>query len=557
MDPVTALIFAAIATHYIMKAAAQAGLTQTRAELGRARDAIRSDLAGRRDAASARLRERLETGRRFGPRSGWWWAWAALRARSALRNIARRPRRPAESRPGRNRATTGPIGRILGAAWRGAVYAWEDARRWQEAWREGEENRRRPTAGPDVGVCERCGAVVATAALAEGTTRHGRTARMCAGCRALCEKERQADAADAAARPSRAAPGDVAEGAFSDDGGRAADSSRPAAPAAQTSGAEREEDDIAALREAQERIRRRAAEARRAPGWEGRCGEPSAVSCVRCGSVVAAACCTNAACPLSWRNAAIPAEGWPEPVPDRFALPPRTCPECSTQLLPGTWHAVNATNADVCLFCARDNHPEGTTRERQPVELAALGNPVDADGNPRPVHPGQHRMLGQEAARIATEAAAGPHGPCSLCGCPLGPDLRCAHCDGPPQATPPEPDAPAGPQALPPAPTPEGDDVSCEVHTQAAWQMAADNVHETLGGITDSVENMLRSLSAKNAGRGHIAAAKHWGDQVAAVTARGKVIVGQVNDHQDPYVDAVQGAGGSEEVADPDFYDEM
>ena len=375
---------------------------------------------------------------------------------------------------------------------------------------------------------------------------------MCARCRAQCERERQADAAAGAAAPSPAGPGDVAEGTYKDDGGQAADDSAP--PPAPAPGAA-DEEEIRRLRALQDDIRRRAAELRQAPGWEGRCSEPPAVACVRCGSAVAAFCCTNPACPLSWRNIPLPREGWPEPVPDRFALPARTCPECSTQLLPGTWHAVSATNADVCLFCARDNHPEGATREREPAELAALGNPVDADGNPVPLHPGQHRMLGQEAARIATEAAAGEHGACSLCGCPFSPSLRCAHCDGPCQTSPRA--DPAGPQALAPAPTPEGDNVSCEVHTQAAWQMAAEAVHERLGEITQSVENMLRCLSAKNAGHGHIAAAKAWGDQVAVVLDRGRVLVGEVNTHQDPYVDAVQGAGGSEEVADPDFYDEM
>jgi|HubBroStandDraft_6_1064221.scaffolds.fasta_scaffold00231_7 hypothetical protein len=630
MDPVTALIFAAIATHYIMKAAAQAGLTQARTEAGRAREAIRADLGARRDAVSQRLRERLDAGQRTGPRSVWWWLRAALRARSALRNVARQARRPAETRPGQEAEETGPIGRILSAMWRGAAYAWADVRR-----QRAENRRERPSALPDVGVCERCGAVVARAALSEGTTRFGSTAVMCALCQLRCEEERQADAAADAARRTPAEPADVAEGAYKDDGGQAADNS--AAPPTPAPGAEeswldrseREEDDmqarrenlrnlydpdpdgeIAALRAAQEEIRRRAAELRAAPGWDGRCGTPSNVACARCGSVVAAFSCTNPTCPLSWRNIPIPDEGWPEAVPERFALPVRMCPECSTQLLPNTWHAVNATNADVCLFCARDHHPEGTTREREPAELAAIGNPVGADGYPIPLHNGQHRMLGQEAARIATRAAAGPHAPCSLCGCPLDSTRCCNCCDGPPESrrcitetsrcgaadcddgalpdgsTCPRcggfgelelcltherpvqrcraphdspPDSPAGPQASEPAPaTTEGENnVSCDVHTQAAWQEAANAAHEAVGGIADSVENMLRGLSAKNAGRGHIAAAKGWGDQVAAVLARGRSIVADVNDHQDPYVDAVQGAGGSEEVADPDFYDEM
>ena len=99
--------------------------------------------------------------------------------------------------------------------------------------------------------------------------------------------------------------------------------------------------------------------------------------------------------------------------------------------------------------------------------------------------------------------------------------------------------------------------MSCEMHTQAGWAAAAEFVQQRCTAITDSAENMLRSLSAKNAGRGHIAAAKGWHDQVTAVIGHAAGIIAGVNDHQDPYVYAVQGAGGSAEVADPDFYDEM
>jgi hypothetical protein len=248
--------------------------------------------------------------------------------------------------------------------------------------------------------------------------------------------------------------------------------------------------------------------------------------------VIRAFCCTNLCCPLSWRNIPLPEPDPDATAPTQFRLPARNCTECGTQLLPASWYAVNATNADVCLFCAR-KHPEGGCRQRSPIELAALGDPLDDDGKPVEIPPGLFRALGEEAARIAVEAAKPGH-------------------------TDPPPDDPAGSQAPEPAPTPdEGDGMSCEMHSQAAWAAAAESVQQRCRSIAESVENMLRCLSAKNAGRGQITAAKAWGDQVTAVTAHADGLIGEVNTHQDPYVEAVQGAGGSDEVADPDYYDEM
>lgn len=598
MDPFSALIFALVVTHVIMRAAGQAGADQARAELGRARETILADLARRRTNAATRLWERLEVGRRVGPRAASWWAWAALRTASALRKAWRQRRRPAEQRRRGGRPTTGPIGRILGAAWRGGQYAWEDIRR-----QRGEGKRRRPDP-VDTAVCERCGAVVAAAALAAGRTRHGTLARMCPTCRARCDEERQADAATGRGPAPSSGPGDVVDAELVDEHPAPGASERPAPPA---------DDELERLRWLRDEIRARADAVRAAElSWDGRCGQTPALACVRCGSALAAFCCTNPACPLSWRNIPLPGPGDDDPpVPEKFALPVRYCPECRTQLVPRTWYAVNATNADVCLFCARKNHPEGACRPRDQLELAAIGEPVGDDGERLPVDARQHRMFGKEAARIATEAAAGEHGPCSLCGCPLDAARCCECCDGPASTRPcvtetarcgaagcddgllPDggkcprcdgggalelcltherparmcpapsdspPDRPAGPQppALEAAPTPDGGtQVSCEMHTQAGWAAAAESVQVRTAAIVDSAENMLRSLSAKNAGRGHIAAAKNWHDQVAAVTAQAGSIIAGVNDHQDPYVYAVQDAGGSAEVADPDFYDEM
>lgn len=99
--------------------------------------------------------------------------------------------------------------------------------------------------------------------------------------------------------------------------------------------------------------------------------------------------------------------------------------------------------------------------------------------------------------------------------------------------------------------------VTGEVHTQAAWAEQASAINGQLAGITGSTENMLASLSAVNAGREHIRAAAEWADQVRVVLGYGARLVADVNRRQDPYVGAVQAAGGSAEVASPAYYREM
>src|SRR6266536_6259195 len=107
MDPAT-LLFAIIVARVIMRAMWESGTDQARAEVRRARDAIRRDLQARRSAAAARLWRRLEAGRAAGPIYPMWWLWAAFRTGGALRRAARRRRRPAERRRRPVRGTNGP-----------------------------------------------------------------------------------------------------------------------------------------------------------------------------------------------------------------------------------------------------------------------------------------------------------------------------------------------------------------------------------------------------------------------------------------------------------------
>jgi hypothetical protein len=503
MDPFT-IIFIVIAARAIVVAAGQAAADQARTERSRAADAIRRDLQGRRTAAAVRLGRRLEAGRAAGPVYPAWWAWAAVRAARALWWAARQQRRPAERRPWAVRATTGPLGRILWAAVRGAAYGAGEARRQYRDRPRRQQGRPRPRPRPRpvaVGVCERCGVVVAAAALVVAPTRYGREASMCLTCRRA-----EADAARQAAKPAPE-PADIED----------ADVVAAPAPALEPP-----------------------AEMPRAEG----------VACTRCGDQLVAFACVNPDCPLcpGYRGP-LAAEG--AVIPGQFRLPVRFCPECSTQLVPATWYAVNATNADVCLFCAcgsggrPGSHPEGSCREREQVELAALGTPVDDQGREIPASPEAWARLSAASALVAEAHARAA--------APAADDSR--------------PDSPAGPQdaapaAVPalPAPTTTGDDaMSCngEMHTQADWDGLSKSITSQLDTIADSAENMLRCLSAREASRSQMTAAAQWADQVAACSGRGRELIAGINARQDPYVDAVQGAGGSGEVAVPGYYDEM
>lgn len=182
MDPFSAMIFAIVVSGVIVHTAWDAGVDQAKAEARHAAEAIRKDLQKRRKVWAKQLNDRLENGRTAGPATALWWGWAAMRtAKAVYRGLKREPRTAEKAIGG----PTGPFQRIFGAAWRGARYARDEARRQREA--------REKAARTPVGVCSRCGAVVANAALAWALTRLGRQEQMCAGCRASVEAQRKAD----------------------------------------------------------------------------------------------------------------------------------------------------------------------------------------------------------------------------------------------------------------------------------------------------------------------------------------------------------------------------
>lgn len=195
MEPVTAVLLSLAAAWAIVRAAWDAGVDQAKAEARHAAAAIREDLRARRAAWAKELHKRLDEGRKGGPSTALWWGWAALRTARAVRRMLRREPREAEKRS--IRGTTGPFWRIWEASWRGARFAWDEARRQREAH---EKRTRIP-----LRVCARCGVVAAKSALVFALTRFGRMERMCAKCRAAVDAERKADK-EAAKKPEQTAP---------------------------------------------------------------------------------------------------------------------------------------------------------------------------------------------------------------------------------------------------------------------------------------------------------------------------------------------------------------
>lgn len=189
MDPISAMAFSLIVSWLAVNAGWEAGVDQAKAEARHTAEAIRKDLQKRRKAWAKQLESRLADGRKGGPATAIWWGWAAMRTAKGIRRMMRREPRATERAIG---GTTGPFGRIFTAAWRGAQYARDEARRQREAHEE--RTPREP-----VGVCGRCGAVAAKSALAWALTRFGRQEQMCAACRAAVDSQREADEQNSAA----------------------------------------------------------------------------------------------------------------------------------------------------------------------------------------------------------------------------------------------------------------------------------------------------------------------------------------------------------------------
>jgi hypothetical protein len=210
MDPISAMAFSLIVSWLAVNAAWEAGVDQAKAEARHTAEAIRKDLHQRRKAWAKQLEKRLADGRKGGPATAIWWGWAAMRTAKGIRRLMRKDPREAEKQIG---GPTGPFQRIFTAAWRGAKYARDEARRQRET-------HEKKTPREPVGVCGRCGAVTAKKALAWALTRFDRQEQMCATCRAKVAAERKADedaqAAKAAEGKAAGEPADFEPGVVHD-----------------------------------------------------------------------------------------------------------------------------------------------------------------------------------------------------------------------------------------------------------------------------------------------------------------------------------------------------
>ncbi|GAA3957403.1 hypothetical protein GCM10023085_44900 [Actinomadura viridis] len=157
MDPVSALITACALAWFVTRGAVDAASAQAGQEARVAAAAIQDDLRRRREAWAKRLADRVAGGRAGGPATALWWAWAAARTAQAVRRGLRREPRAGE-RARELRGETGPFRRIWDAGVNGARFARQESRRQRHT----EERHARVP----LGVCGRCGTVVARRSLA-------------------------------------------------------------------------------------------------------------------------------------------------------------------------------------------------------------------------------------------------------------------------------------------------------------------------------------------------------------------------------------------------------
>lgn len=222
MDPLSALILAMLIATATMAAygdvitqaamgAWDHGRAQAAAELRRARQHVI-------DSTTGKLRDKLAEGKARGPASVWWWARAAGKGTRGLYR-AMRGIRPG-AKPRRMPAAT-PLRRIRDAVIAGAKLRAGQARarrarlrdrirRNATAWKKAHRRPEGSDGEAPIGVCDRCGATCARAALEYGTMP-GVPGRwlLCAHCRALPDMTPTETVPEPAARPEPAAPAEL------------------------------------------------------------------------------------------------------------------------------------------------------------------------------------------------------------------------------------------------------------------------------------------------------------------------------------------------------------
>jgi len=101
------------------------------------------------------------------------------------------------------------------------------------------------------------------------------------------------------------------------------------------------------------------------------------------------------------------------------------------------------------------------------------------------------------------------------------------------------------------------DGPSGEAYTHATWNQQAGGMRHALGDLSAALEQMLASLTAKNASRAQVNGVIAWADQVRAAVTYGQTLIGAVNAAQRPVGEAIAAAGGPAGVADKSYYAEI
>jgi hypothetical protein len=218
--------------------------------------------------------------------------------------------------------------------------------------------------------------------------------------------------------------------------------------------------------------------------------------------------------------------------------------------------AEAARRADAQAQAQRRGHDAGT-RAGSPVDAEVVGDP------PQPAPQGRPPLEPPRAAAANGWLPGEPQPPVTA---PALPRRAPAQGEAPSPAAgaglPPAGPAGAQAQAAPAARRlPAGGNVTCmpdgEIRTQRDWGDQSAAALGELEAVGVALDNMLGSLTAADAGRAQVLGVKAWADGVAAVMGHGARVIDEVNRRQDPFVGAVQAAGGPDEVAQTPYYAEM
>jgi hypothetical protein len=88
-----------------------------------------------------------------------------------------------------------------------------------------------------------------------------------------------------------------------------------------------------------------------------------------------------------------------------------------------------------------------------------------------------------------------------------------------------------------------------ESYTHGQWNRAVLDIHHRLDELPTALEMMLRRLTSADAGRSQVRGVVHLHREIVAFIQQITEMLKEVNRKEQPVLDAVEAAGGPEEIA--------